>query len=98
MQGTVIAKYISKIQTTMKKMYMAAIVVMTAFYPGQQLLAQDANRPNTEVHRADDDDDDDDGTGKWGLLGLLGLLGLAGLKKRDDDRVVRTTTTPRTDR
>ena len=81
----------------MKKMYMVAMVLMTAFYPGQPLLAQDADRPKTEVNRADDDDDDD-GTGKWGLLGLLGLLGLAGLKKRDDDRVVRTTTTPRTDR
>ena len=79
----------------MKKMYLVAIAVMTLFYPGQQLRAQDANRPNTEMNRADNDDDD--GNGKWGLLGILGLLGLAGLKKRDDDSVVRTTT-PKTDR
>ena len=82
---------------TMKKIYIVAIAGITAFYPSQQSLAQDADRPRTEVNRTDDDDDDDDGTGKWGLLGLLGLLGLAGLKKRDDDRVVRTST-PRTDR
>jgi hypothetical protein len=80
----------------MKKIYVVAIVGITAFFPGQQLLAQDANRSNTEVNRADDDHDDD-GSGKWGLLGLLGLVGLAGLKKKDDNRVVRTST-PRTDR
>ena len=81
----------------MKKMYLVAIVAMTASYPGQQLWAQNADRPNMEVNRAGDDDDDDD-NGKWGLLGLLGLLGLAGLKKRDDDRVVRTTTPKQIDR
>jgi MYXO-CTERM domain-containing protein len=78
----------------MKKMYMAAIAVMTAFYPAQHSFAQNSDRSEKEMKRTGDDDDDDN-TGKWGLLGLLGLIGLAGLKKRDDDRVVRTTRTDR---
>jgi len=69
---------------------MVAIAAMIMLYPGQQVEAQDADRDKTEMNRTNDDDDDDHGN--WGLLGLLGLIGLAGLKKRDDDRVVRTTT------
>ena len=80
----------------MKKIYMVAIAATTALLPGPQMMAQDPDRSRTEVNRTDDDDDDDD-YGKWGLLGLLGLIGLAGLRKKDDERVVRTTK-PVTDR
>ncbi|HUQ67616.1 MAG TPA: WGxxGxxG family protein [Flavitalea sp.] len=78
----------------MKKMYMVGIAAMTVLFPAQQSFAQNTDRSQTEMNRTDDDDDDN--TGKWGLLGLLGLIGLAGLKRKDDDRTVRTT--PRTDR
>ena len=80
----------------MKKMYMVAIAALTVFYPVQQSIAQGGDETRKEMNEKDDDDDGDNG--KWGLLGLLGLIGLAGLKKKDDDHVVRTTTTPRTDR
>ena len=43
---------------------------------------------NTDPGYAQREDDDDF---PWGLLGLLGLTGLLGLKRRDDDRVNRTT-------
>lgn len=55
------------------------------------VIAQDANRTNTEMDDNDEEDMD------YGWIGLIGLAGLLGLRKRD--RVVDrdyTTTRPNT--
>ena len=49
-------------------------------------VAQSAVNTADPVYTQQEDDDF-----PWGLLGLLGLAGLLGLKRRDDDRVNRTS-------